>query len=140
MDLPHGIIFIHICNPQNHLSYRHKTLFIVHKIQPCIKENSHSIASQSLLPVLVDWGTFLFSSSYSHFSSSWWTGDFFSSHLPILTFPPLGGLGIFSSIRSFYSHPDLLLIQHPLFQITPVLNTGLSLSEPIQLYKGYNAI
>ena len=29
---------------------------------------------------------------------------------------------------------------HPLFQITPVLNTGLSLSEPQQLYKGYNAI
>ena len=28
---------------------------------------------------------------------------------------------------------------HPLFQITPVLNTGLSLSEPLQLYKGYNA-
>ena len=35
-----------------------------------------------------------------------------------------------SSIRSSYSHPDLLLIHHhhPLFQITPVLNTGLSLS------------
>ena len=29
---------------------------------------------------------------------------------------------------------------HPLFQITPVLNTGLSLSEPLQLYKGYKAI
>ena len=28
----------------------------------------------------------------------------------------------------------------PLFQITPVLKTGLSLSEPLQLYKGYNAI
>ena len=28
----------------------------------------------------------------------------------------------------------------PLFQITPVLNTGLSLSEPLQLYKGYIAI
>ena len=37
-----------------------------------------------------------------------------------------------------YSHPDLLLIHHPttpLFQITPVLNTGLSLSEPLQLYQ-----
>ena len=47
-----------------------------------------------------------------------------------------------SSVRSSYSHPDLLLThqQHPLFQITPVLNTGLSLSEPLQLYKGYNAI
>ena len=46
-----------------------------------------------------------------------------------------------SSVRSSNSHPDLLLIhQHPLFQITPVLNTGLSLSEPLQLYKGYNAI
>ena len=50
---------------------------------------------------------------------------------------------IVSSVRSSYSHPDLLLIHpptHPLFQITVVLNTGLSLSEPLQLYKGYNAI
>ena len=49
---------------------------------------------------------------------------------------------LFSSVRSSNSHPDLLLIHHPppLFQITPVLNTGLSLSEPLQLYKGYNAI
>ena len=31
-----------------------------------------------------------------------------------------------SSVRSSNSHPDLLVI-HPLFQITPVLNTGLSL-------------
>ena len=43
-----------------------------------------------------------------------------------------------SSVRSSYSHPDLLLIHPPhpttpLFQITPVLNTGLSLSEPLQL-------
>ena len=48
-----------------------------------------------------------------------------------------------SSVRSSYSHPDLLLITTtPLFQITPVLdkNIGLSLSEPLQLYKGYNAI
>ena len=44
-----------------------------------------------------------------------------------------------SSVRSSYSHPDLLLIT-PLFQTTPVLNTGLSLSEPLQLYKGYDAI
>ena len=43
-----------------------------------------------------------------------------------------------SSVRSSNSHPDLLVIHHPtqLFQITPVLNTGLSLSEPLQLYKG----
>ena len=49
---------------------------------------------------------------------------------------------IFGSVRSSYSHPDLLLTHqhHPLFQITPVLNTGLSLSEPRQLYKGNNAI
>ena len=48
---------------------------------------------------------------------------------------------IISSVRSSYSHPDLLLIHHhPPFQITPVLDTGLSLSEPLQLYKGYNAI
>ena len=51
-----------------------------------------------------------------------------------------------SSVRSSYSHPGLLLITTttttPLFQITPVLdkNIGLSLSEPLQLYKGYNAI
>ena len=42
-----------------------------------------------------------------------------------------------SSVRSSNSHPDLLVIQqhHPLFQITPVLNTGLLLSEPLQLYR-----
>ena len=47
-----------------------------------------------------------------------------------------------SSVRSSNSHPDLLVTHptHPLFQITPVLKTGLSLSEPLQLYKGYNAI
>merc|ERR1712240_458039 len=58
---------------------------------------------------------------------------------------PVGSImAIFSSVRSSYSHPDLLLITTtpttPLFQITPVLNTGLSLSEPLLLYKGYNAI
>merc|ERR1711893_537914 len=53
---------------------------------------------------------------------------------------PVGSImAIFSSVRSSYSHPDLLLIT-PLFQTTPVLNTGLSLSEPLQLYKGYDAI
>merc|ERR1712067_55844 len=52
-------------------------------------------------------------------------------------------MAIFSSVRSSNNHPDLLLTHPtttPLFQITPVLNTGLSLSEPLQLYKGYNAI
>ena len=50
-------------------------------------------------------------------------------------------INIISSVRSSYSHPDLLVITTtPLLQITPVLNTGLSLSEPLQLYKGYNAI
>merc|ERR1711952_68983 len=51
--------------------------------------------------------------------------------------------GALSSVRSSNSHPDLLVIHHPptpLFQITPVLNSGLSLSEPLQLYNGYNAI
>merc|ERR1712240_913738 len=56
---------------------------------------------------------------------------------------PVGSImAIFSSVRSSYSHPDLLLITtttNPLFQITPVLNTGLTLSEPLQLYKGYDA-
>ena len=43
---------------------------------------------------------------------------------------------IVSSVRSSNSHPDLLVIQlhQPLFQITPILNIGLSLSEPLQLY------
>ena len=47
-----------------------------------------------------------------------------------------------SSLRSSNSHSDLLVTHPttPLCQITPVLNTGLSLSEPLQLYKGYNAI
>ena len=53
---------------------------------------------------------------------------------------PVGSImAIFSSVRSSNSHPDLLLIHpttHPLFQITPVFDTGLSLSEPIQLYQG----
>merc|ERR1711952_626161 len=56
---------------------------------------------------------------------------------------PVGSImAIVSSVRSSNSHPDLLVIHHPtpLFQITPVLNTGLSLSEPLQLYKGYDAI
>ena len=60
---------------------------------------------------------------------------------------PVGSImAIFSSVRSSYSNPDLLLITTttttPLFQITTVLdkNIGLSLSEPLQLYKGYNAI
>merc|ERR1712218_761609 len=54
---------------------------------------------------------------------------------------PVGSkMAIFSSVRSSNSHPDLFVIHQPLFQITPVLNTGLSLSEPLQLYKGYNAI
>merc|ERR1719210_2651986 len=52
---------------------------------------------------------------------------------------PVGSImAIFSSVRSSYSHPDLLVIHPPttpLFQITPVLNIGLSLSEPLQLYK-----
>merc|ERR1711949_10687 len=52
---------------------------------------------------------------------------------------PVGSImAIFSSVRSSNSHPDLLVIHHPptpLFQITPVLNTGLSLSEPLQLYQ-----
>ena len=43
---------------------------------------------------------------------------------------------IFSSVRSSNSHPDLLVIHHPstpLFQIPPVHDTGLSLSESLQL-------
>merc|ERR1711999_47814 len=50
---------------------------------------------------------------------------------------PVGSImAIFSSVRSSNSHPDLLVITTtPLFQITPVLDTGLSLSEPVQLYK-----
>ena len=63
-------------------------------------------------------------------------GCFYNLYLLILK-----TAGIVSSVRSSNSHTDLLLTHHqPLFQITPVLNTGLSLSEPLQLYKGYNAI
>ena len=66
------------------------------------------------------------------------------SFLVIMTAAPVFVFVFVSSVRSSYSHPDLLLIHHhpttPLFQITPVLNTGLSLSEPLQLYKGYDAI
>ena len=53
-----------------------------------------------------------------------------------------GYVFIISSVRSSNSHPDLLLTHHhqPLFQITPVLNTGLAHSEPLQLNTGYNAI
>ena len=43
--------------------------------------------------------------------------------------------GALIAIPTYYWSPPT-----PLFQITPVLNTGLSLSEPLQLYKGYNAI
>ena len=67
------------------------------------------------------------------------------SNLPGTNLPRTLKTSIVSSVRNSNGHPDLLLIHHhhhhhPLFQITPVLNTGLSLSEPLQLYKGYNAI
>ena len=43
---------------------------------------------------------------------------------------------ILDSVRSSNSQPDLLLTQHPhFFRYTLVLNTGLSLSEPLQLYQ-----
>ena len=42
---------------------------------------------------------------------------------------------VICSVRSSNSHSDLLLIHHPLFQITTVLDTGLSLSGPLQLYQ-----
>ena len=72
--------------------------------------------------------------------SSWLWRDFFQSRWTCLRWTDQCWEGFVSSVRSSYSHPDLLLITTPLFQITPVLNTGLSLSEPLQLYKGYNAI
>ena len=46
--------------------------------------------------------------------------------------------GALIAIPTYYWSPPT-----PLFQITPVLNTGLSLSglsEPVQLYNGYNAM
>ena len=69
----------------------------------------------------------------------------FPEYLPkTLILSILSIISFISSVRSSNSHPDLLVITTttttPLFQITPVLNTGLSLSEPLQLYKGYNAI
>ena len=56
--------------------------------------------------------------------------------LVLLKSPELN-LAFVSSVRSPNSHPHLLVNHHhhPLFQITPVLNTGLSLTEPLQLYK-----
>ena len=65
------------------------------------------------------------------------------TNLSILTyeFEDTYNTTVVSSVRSSNSHPNLLVTQqHPLFQITPVLNTGLSLSEPLQLYKGYKAM
>ena len=47
--------------------------------------------------------------------------------------------GALIAIPTYY-WPSTSTTTTPLFQITPVLNTGLSLSEPLQLYKGYNAI
>ena len=77
--------------------------------------------------------------SYSH--SPFQHNSFF-----IFLFPFLSLVIFVGSVRSSNSHPDLVLIHPPhhpttpLFQITLVLNTELSLSEPLQLYKGYNAI
>merc|ERR1712016_163032 len=73
------------------------------------------------------------SCNYMQYHASYVTADG-AYHCPVGSI-----MAIFSSVRSFNSHPDLLLIHHPLFQITPVLNTGQSLSELLQLYKGYNA-
>ena len=56
------------------------------------------------------------------------------SHIYLLA--PSGAL---IAIPTYY-WPSTSTTTTPLFQITPVLNTGLSLSEPLQLYKGYNAI
>ena len=56
----------------------------------------------------------------------------------VLVIAVVGVAIVVSSVRSSNSHPDLLVT--PLFQITPVLNTGLSLSLPLQLYNGYNGI
>ena len=73
-------------------------------------------------------------------NSQFWAcfGVFEQSNLFRLNFAVAVKLYFVSSVRSSNSHPDLLVIQqqhHPLFQITPVLNTGLSLSEPLQLYQ-----
>ena len=48
--------------------------------------------------------------------------------------------GALIAIPTYYWPTSTSTSTHPLFQITSVLNTGLSLSEPLQLYKGYNAI
>ena len=53
-----------------------------------------------------------------------------STSVLFLCFEWLAGLvtqtQFISSVRSSYSHPDLLVTQHPLFQITPVLNKNLN--------------
>ena len=66
-----------------------------------------------------------------------------SKHLKGQLDPPVGDSHVLSSVRSSNSHPNLLLIHHHpphFFRYTSVLNTGLALSEPLQLYKGYKAI
>ena len=58
------------------------------------------------------------------------------SIMAIFTLDLLAPSGALIAIPTYYWSTTTT----PLFQITPVLNTGLSLSEPLQLYKGYNAI
>ena len=53
--------------------------------------------------------------------------------------PLLAPSGALIAIPTYYWPSTSTTTTH-FFRYTPVLNTGLSLSEPLQLYKGYNAI
>ena len=50
------------------------------------------------------------------------------------------GVAFLAPSGALIAIPTYYWYSTPLFQITLVLNTGLSLSEPLKLYKGYNAI
>ena len=67
----------------------------------------------------------------------WFLSLLFSSFFSCYCFFLLAPSGALIAIPTYYWPSSTTT---PLFQITPVLNTGLSLSEPLQLYKGYNAI
>ena len=92
--------------------------------------------TNTILPVAVVTScSFFYKYKYKHYhkcKNKYYPAGGRSNKLLLLA--PSGAL---IAIPTYYwstTHPT------PLFQITPVLNTGLSLSEPLQLYKGYNAI
>ena len=95
----------------------------------CITMQYHAIPCNTMQYLAIPCNTM-------HYHACWNTADG-AYHCPVGSiWPFLAPSGALIAIPTYYwpTHPT------PLFQITPVLNTGLSLSEPLQLYKGYNAI